>query len=66
MACTSNPKKKRKLWDITNMVEAMKAVKEENMTVSKAAREYHVPRKSLENRVKARVELEPHLVQREC
>lgn len=38
------------------MVEAMKAVKEENMTVSKAAREYHVPRKSLENRVKARVE----------
>jgi len=47
--------KRRKLWDVTNMTEAMKAVESKKMNVSEATREYSVPRKSLENRIKKRV-----------
>jgi len=47
--------KRRKLWDVTNMTEAMKAMESKKMNVSEASREYSVPRKSLENRIKKRV-----------
>ena len=46
--------KKRKKWDNSNMVSAMEAVSSKSMNVSKAARHYSVPRKSLENRIKNR------------
>ena len=48
-------RKKRKLWDVTNMTQAIKVVQNKEMNVSQAAREYSAPRKSLENRIKAKV-----------
>jgi len=39
--------KRRKLWDVTNMTEAMKAVEGKKMNVSEASREYSVPESHL-------------------
>jgi len=47
--------KKRKLWEKSNTVAAMEAVRSNTMKVAQAARHYSVSRKSLENRVKNRV-----------
>ena len=49
-------KKKRKLWKDEDMLSAMEAVFEDEMTVSRAAAAFSVPRKTLDDRVKGRVE----------
>ena len=45
----------RRQWDSKNMEAAMKAVQEEGMTVSGASKQFSVPRKTLDDRVKGRV-----------
>ena len=49
------PPKKRKLWDDTDMTQAMESVKQ-GESVRGAAIKFSVPRKTLEDRVKGRVE----------
>ena len=46
------PKKKRKLWDNSNMLSAMEAVTSKSMKVAEAARHFSVPRETLESRVR--------------
>ena len=47
--------KKRKLWKDEDVVAAMTAVANEELTVSQASALYNVPRKTLDDRVKNRV-----------
>lgn len=50
------PKVKRKKWNDQDMLSAMNEVKEGKGTVSSVARKYQVPRRTLEDRIKGRVE----------
>ena len=47
-------KKRRKLWKDEDMVAALESVSEKAMTVTQAATMYHVPRETLDDRVKGR------------
>ena len=47
--------KKRKLWKDEDMVAAMTAVANEELTASTSISSYNVPRKTLDDRVKNRV-----------
>ena len=49
------PKVRRRRWGLKDMEVAMEAV-EKGTTVSKASRKFNVPRKTLDDRVKGRVE----------
>ena len=42
----------RRQWDSKNMEAAIKAVQEEGMTVSGASKQFSVPRKILDDRIK--------------
>ena len=46
----------RRQWDGKDMEAAMRAVQEEGITVSGAANQFKVPRKTLDDRIKGRVE----------
>ncbi len=46
---------KRKQWNEEDMGKALEAVKKSEATVSKAAKQFNVPRKTLDDRVKGRV-----------
>lgn len=48
--------KRRKLWDNKSMVLAIEAVKDREMGVNCAAREYGVPCTTLKNRISGRVD----------
>ena len=48
-------KKQRKKWKDEDMVSAMSAVREQKLTISKAAATFNVPRKTLDDRVKGLV-----------
>lgn len=47
---------KRKQWNNDDMVAAMKAVEKEALTISAAASKFKVPRKTLDDRIKGRVQ----------
>ena len=49
-------KKVCKLWNDVDMVAAINAVKANQLTISGAANHFHVPRKTLDDRIKGRVE----------
>ena len=49
-------KAKRMLWSESDMLSAMAAVLESKMKCGSAAKKFNVPRKSLENRIKGRVQ----------
>ena len=46
---------KRRQWNPDNMEAAMRAVQQEGKTVSAAAKQHSVPRKTLDDRIKGRV-----------
>ena len=48
-------KRCRKLWKDEEMINAMEAVSKKELTVSKAARVYRVPRKTLDDQVKGHI-----------
>ncbi len=50
------PPKKRKLWKDDDMVKAMKAVKDDGVSLRSAAINFNVPRKTLEDRVKGKTQ----------
>lgn len=47
---------KRKQWNNDGMVAAMKAVENEELPISAAASKFKVPRKTLDDRIKGRVQ----------
>ena len=47
---------KRKCWNPDDMQRAIEAVSDEKLTVSAAARHFHVPRKTLDDRMKGLVQ----------
>ena len=49
-------KVRRRQWDGEEMEAAMRAVQEEGMTVNAAAKQFRVPKKTLDDRIKGRVE----------
>ena len=52
----SEEKKRRNLWKDEDMLSAMEAVFKSEMSVSRAAAAFSVPRKTLDDRIKGRVE----------
>ena len=56
LCCRMTGKKVRKLWNDVDMVAAIKAVKTNQMTTYCAANHFHVPRKTLDARIKGHVE----------
>ena len=52
----SGGKKRRKFWNDKDMLSAMETVSKGEMSVSRAAAAFSVPRKTLDDRVKGRVE----------
>ena len=52
---TGNSRGRRKTWADDDMVSAMDAVKSGHFTISAAATQFSVPRKTLDNRTKGRV-----------
>jgi len=52
---SESEKKRRKLWKDKDMVAALDSVTKRTLTVSQAASTYHVPRKTLDDRVKGQV-----------
>ena len=52
---SESEKKRRKLWKDEDMVAALDSVTKRTLTVSQAASTYHVPRRTLDDRVKGQV-----------
>ena len=56
MASKNKVKVRRKQWEDENMVSAMKAVADKKETINAAATNFSVPRKTLDDRIKGRVQ----------